>query len=388
MDSNTDEKILELASSLEKIYDEGHIYNANVIVELHASENAHSRILRMLLQFKKDNTYPLFNSFVNKFIPEITEVSAPVFFNEKDRIDLLVKDEKYAVIIENKAKDAVDQPRQIERYLHRVIGGMAGGSRIFVIYLTRDGAKIVSSDSLTDEAKRLLENRGSFIEINYKTDILGWLREIKDSTAAEPLLYSAIIQYIDYLENVFISSSSEEMDLNNRINEKMKTELGITNVGDCFDAEAKLLNLQNRLAEEKFKFQKDIIANLEKQLNEKWKVNDSSFNRLCEIEFDGKSLSICLGTFEMGAYQLKTETENGRLFYGIAAYAPGTSPELEAKIETCRDRLGLRPSIAWPCWAWTDYYPQSKAFWTTDPETIAENITNKAREILEVMASK
>ena len=42
-------------------------FHFNVIDELHANENAHSRILQKLLLYKRKNEYPFLLSFLEKF---------------------------------------------------------------------------------------------------------------------------------------------------------------------------------------------------------------------------------------------------------------------------------------------------------------------------------
>ena len=41
-------------------------YNINIIDELHADENAHSRILMKLLQFNEDKSFPILDSFLKE----------------------------------------------------------------------------------------------------------------------------------------------------------------------------------------------------------------------------------------------------------------------------------------------------------------------------------
>ena len=43
-----DKHLLNLAKEISEIINRNRVYNANIITELHANENAHSRILRML----------------------------------------------------------------------------------------------------------------------------------------------------------------------------------------------------------------------------------------------------------------------------------------------------------------------------------------------------
>ena len=61
-------ELVRLASEIQRLYQEGIAklhYGANLIDELHANENAHSRILRMLIAYNGGGSYPVFASFLN-----------------------------------------------------------------------------------------------------------------------------------------------------------------------------------------------------------------------------------------------------------------------------------------------------------------------------------
>ena len=89
-------------------------YNINVIDELHANENAHSRILRKLLQYQDSfNRYRILESLIHyiSLLEGKTEfanikIQAPTITQETERIDLWVRDTKtkYSIIFENKKR--------------------------------------------------------------------------------------------------------------------------------------------------------------------------------------------------------------------------------------------------------------------------------------------
>ena len=49
-------------------------YHFNVIDELHANENAHSRILQKILLYKHKNEYPFLHSFLETFLPDVKNI--------------------------------------------------------------------------------------------------------------------------------------------------------------------------------------------------------------------------------------------------------------------------------------------------------------------------
>ena len=268
-----DKHLLNLAKEISEIINRNRVYNANIITELHANENAHSRILRMFLQYDDGKKkYPILGKFLD--IPKVKQVfgnkefKSPVFTNERERIDVLIEEPRsFAIIVENKIKGATDQKRQLERYIESVNRYGVPYDNIYAIYLTDSGDKEVSDDSFTDIAKERLgykdENDiGRFVPMNYRYDILPWLEKevLPNCSYKEDLLISALKQYIDYLKCMFGIIENEEQKI--LIMEKLKKEIGISgndleSVEKCFKTIEELECLKNRVVELK----KDLVAN-------------------------------------------------------------------------------------------------------------------------------
>ena len=185
-------------------------FHFNVIDELHANENAHSRILQKILQYKQKNEFTFLLSFLDNFLPQTVNVTKPAVSFNRENIDVLIEDRKtrFACIIENKIHWAVDQDRQIERYVKTVKGN--GFENVFVIYLTSNGHKQISDISLTDTAKKLLNfnsenDTGNFICLNYRMHILPWLKQyvLNNCKYKDFKMLTGIVQYIDHLEGMF-----------------------------------------------------------------------------------------------------------------------------------------------------------------------------------------
>lgn len=243
----TDNALLKIAKELNKIYQEKKKalpYSLNIICELHDDENAHSRILRGLLQFNSKGKYPILQSFVRQ-VNELADCEADITIKNPKlsveeqttgsrRIDLLIKESKsYAIIIENKIWNAPDQEKQIEDYVNYVKELGIPKRKIYVIYLTRNGQKEISECSLTTKAKKVLgcskHSNGRFICMNFENDILPWLENLVDTmdTPNESLLYSALVQYVDYLKTRF-DKREEDIKIENELEEifmeKLKTK--------------------------------------------------------------------------------------------------------------------------------------------------------------------
>ena len=96
-------------------------FSLSVLDGVHIDENAHTRLLMYLLK-----NIPVLSSFLdllkrkNKEFGPI-KIHDPKIDIEKYRIDGLIHEEwkggKYAIILENKVCGAIDQERQLERYI-------------------------------------------------------------------------------------------------------------------------------------------------------------------------------------------------------------------------------------------------------------------------------
>ncbi len=208
-------------------------YRLNVIKELHDDENAHSRILVRLLQYKENCEYTWLLSFVNRLNDLCDgetniEVARPIIDTEhptgNGRIDgLVIEDGKYAIIIENKIWYAGDQNEQIDRYVKYVNKQRrVPNENIYVVYLTLNGCKVVSDDSLSKETKSILGNR--FIPMSFQYDILPWLENdvLPNCKLKERCLETALYQYIDYLKGLFGQLDYQKQAQKNALNQILK----------------------------------------------------------------------------------------------------------------------------------------------------------------------
>ena len=184
-------------------------YHINVIDELYANENAHSRILAKLLQQKTpDNRYEIFESFIEYIKTEYKldsfkniSIEKPVITQETERIDLWIRDNKYAIIIENKIHYAVEQEKQLERYIKKTLDKEKNIKNIFVVYLSSRHED--PSDQSWGKYKEEFKER--YLNLSFEVDILKWLNEkvLPNLKLKEVFLRSAIEQYIDHLNGIF-----------------------------------------------------------------------------------------------------------------------------------------------------------------------------------------
>lgn len=210
-------------------------YHINVIDELHANENAISRILSGLLQYNENGDYILLKSFVGYFFKNSNiQVDNPIITAEKLRIDLLVREKgKYAIIFENKIYDAALQKNQLARYIQKMRGEGFKDKDIYVVFLPPyeyepnicswqepksicENCKDVSLCKINSAPILREQFKDRYYNVTFRNDIINWLKDevVSNCKQKELYLYSAVIQYLDYLEGYFnIRTNNIEMNM-------------------------------------------------------------------------------------------------------------------------------------------------------------------------------
>ena len=205
-------------------------YNINIIEELPANEVAHSRILAKLLQYKHNGRYVVLQSFldyIGDHFPDTQfnsiKINKPDITQETEHIDIWVRDETYAIIIENKINNAKDQDTQLATYINKTIYRGYNPNQIFVIYMP---STPVEPDQQTWGIYEC-DFKERYCNLSFSDHILLWLEETLLPLLYfdnEPVLKSCLIQYIDYLQGRFFkrkSFNSYYMDINSIIKEKL-----------------------------------------------------------------------------------------------------------------------------------------------------------------------
>lgn len=256
-------------------------YNINVIDELHASENAHSRILCKLLQYKDsfgkyrilEDLIQYISQFEDKEEFANIKIANPNITQEKERIDLrVIEPSQYAIIFENKVKGAGDQPNQLARYINKTIQKDIPKEIIYVVYLTADGHEP------TDDSWRFANKKGEqvdykesfklrYVNLSFRMHVLPWLKEIvlPNCIIKEELLISAVRQYIDHLEGLFLMRPSQKkMIMNNELLKQigLRIDLGFA---EQYNAFTKILNQLSEATEMLRNYRQSEIDNVMKK---------------------------------------------------------------------------------------------------------------------------
>lgn len=275
------------------------LQRCNVIEQLHANENAHSRILVDILNYNIDGQYLFVESFKHMLAEKCSdfenlsnlfvkpEITIEKRLNFGRRIDIYIENySHYAVIIENKVNWAPDQQNQIDYYFKEISETTnLEDQEIFIVYLTRDGSKVVSENSFNEVKERVgykgKKDTGRFLSINFKEDIIPWLQDTynsipKGSDYME--IMSAIYQYVEYLK-IICGLKKDEKEMN----EKILKEL----LGDQYDNQEVIENLIDkvqhlstgltiRLEEYKTQVYIDKVINpIKVELGDKYKIEEN-----------------------------------------------------------------------------------------------------------------
>lgn len=199
-------------------------FHFNLIDEIGANENSHSRIIGKLLSYKENDIFINFIFFLKHVGLNLSPFN-PKIFVEKDRIDITILDRDYAIIIENKIHYAKDQDEQLSNYLEKVKNKNYKSNQVYVLYLTRWGDKKPMESSLPQKVRKELGDR--YIEINFRNHILPWIEEIfQNSRQKDQELISALRQYIDHLEGL-LNLRIKNNFMNKELNELIAKEISL-----------------------------------------------------------------------------------------------------------------------------------------------------------------
>lgn len=180
------------------------VNNISLINDLRLSTNihetAHSRILYKLLCAHGKEKHQFLKMFLESVGLNIElDIDKAEIKVESEHIDVLIHDCQKYIIIENKVNHACDQDRQLVSYIESL-----NGKDVYVLYLVRSNNDKDPSENSLPTARRLgLEKKGKYKKISYQTHILNWLHKCKETDIDNELLKSALIQYCNYIEELF-----------------------------------------------------------------------------------------------------------------------------------------------------------------------------------------
>lgn len=374
---NNFRQLLTFLAEFKNVYDDEERklpYHINLIDELRANENAHSRILEKLLKQQEptNQKYELLNSFLqfitSKYAKKLDfseiKIESPEITQEIKRIDLWIRDKKnYAIVIENKINNAPDQSDgkrlkggQLERYIDVTKEHNFKEEQIYVLYLPptyerepdqKNWGRYYNSDI---RAKR-------YLKLSFKDDILQWLKNILPNISnKDKYLSSAIEQYVDHLEGKF-SLRTINNKMNMELQEFIRKELGLN---DLEPEEA----LKQVVAKEK---EMQNALNQLEELQEKIKIEHFlKWEDLLKADFpqyeiignwtnpDVEEVNIGLKiNFGENLFSLLIEYNYTYIYYGIGIHGATLKKNRKLNFKEIISQLGLssdKNEEWWYCW--------------------------------------
>lgn len=170
--------------------------------------NLHSRFLYSLLDINGHHfKQSLFlKEFLSICIPDFFKDISKVYVKrEENNIDILIKDNKKCIIVENKIK-AKDGDRQIQKYIRQARKEYEKDENIAVIYLSLDRKephkKSLGNYNIKDTAIVYGNKQIKFVSINYNNQITEWLKRCKKLDINRGLK-DVIDQYLDVINILY-----------------------------------------------------------------------------------------------------------------------------------------------------------------------------------------
>ncbi|OAV74916.1 hypothetical protein Barb7_01524 [Bacteroidales bacterium Barb7] len=326
-------------------------YHINLLDLFNVNENTHSRILHKLLQQKSPTgEFEILKSFVQYLSTKKEafkfEVNNPEITVEKNRIDLLIREQnKYALIIENKINYAADQSNQLARYIDKVKNNYGFvDTQIYILYLTPDGTKIPENHTWELDGtsyKEIFKDR--FINLSFRNDILHWLKEsvMPNCRVKDKFLYSALEQYTDYLDGKFSLRS-----INNKMNKELQNfirkELGMKddspeeNYSIILKKKEELENVINQVTSLKEVIEKECWSKWAEQLKYKYpgrvvKDSDSENYPYIDITFKVKDIIFCA--------TIAKDIKSDNFYYGLSTRDCILHTEIIEWLESLKDEI-------------------------------------------------
>lgn len=173
----------------------------NIISTVKINENGHSAILAKLLSFKVNGRYQFLDSFINIVLKQhiIFDHNRLNIRLEDGRIDIFVRDGNSCLIIENKINNALDQHKQLFRYIEYAKNVGYNYENIWILYLKSVESEHYPAQSISIHQK---EFQDRITIASFEIDILGWLinNVVTAITPSQNEIYCFVNQYKDYLE--------------------------------------------------------------------------------------------------------------------------------------------------------------------------------------------
>lgn len=253
------ENIKRYEDILEKQGDKLNFNIFDIITDKWKKENFHSEILKFLLE----NYEVFFNNFLELInIKDEKEYLNAEITNEEARIDILIKSEKKAIIVENKINWAPDQIEQLARYYEKIKNGHNGEQEREVekiVYIVPSKDKNPDAQTFGEYEKEIKDRLEKIISFDgSENDLVSCLEKSRDK----------LKENLEKTKNNLDSENFNKLFFINHYIEILKR----TGAGDMSEVELKFF----KEVIEKYKTDKDIFKKI--------KYIGEMYNNLLEIK--------------------------------------------------------------------------------------------------------
>ena len=339
--------------------------STNLVDVLNINENKHSIILKKILNNKKGNEYKFIPSFLKRVLKKeiIFNYNELKIKTEINRVDISIEDGFNAIIIESKVCNALDQERQLERYIEKFISNGYQEEKIFILYLTGHKKESYRPESLGKYKK---SNKVYFKLSSFESEILTWLEKDvyphinKNNKAFDSFVY----QYKDSLKIKFLNQHEEEKNkMNDEINDYILNEINISEnyIDDGIDEIKKIINDTESL-------RKNLNALLIREVERVFTLWGNKIkNDYPQLAFSDDNCEInekhvgVLINYNKNKFSVAIEKDSSNIYIGVKVHSykePGLNEEIAKLLNNVFDtsyKIGVN---YWYGWKYINNYGQ------------------------------
>jgi hypothetical protein len=250
-------------------------YRFNVLLDANPLEPDVSRILAGFFMQKTNGDYRVLKDFVRTFWGGdlAAMITNPTISTEETvigdcRTDILIYEkDKYAIVLENKIWDAIDQPHQLANYIDAMLSSRYGfcKEQVYVAYLPKTDDHEPSLNSWKsqergDSYKDEFQDRYRLLDFSEK--ILPWLESSKAvQEINEDYFEHSRFLFIDFLKRKLDLDSIDKMEkkeLEKKLKDHLFTEDAVADAG-------KLLQMIDKLPRIPMEEVKKLLTKLRKE---------------------------------------------------------------------------------------------------------------------------
>ena len=222
-------------------------YRFNVLLDANPLEPDVSKILAGFFMQKTNGDFRVLKDFVRTFWGTnlAAMITNPIICTEEAvigdcRTDILIYEkDKYAIVLENKIWDAVDQPHQLANYIDAMLSSRYGFGKeqIYVAYLpkTNDHEPSLNSWKSQEGGSYKDEFQERYRLLDFADKILPWLESSKAVQGInEEYFEHSRFLFIDFLKRKLDLDSIDKMEqkeIEKRLKERLCTEDAVADAG-------------------------------------------------------------------------------------------------------------------------------------------------------------